>query len=120
MATFEELNGLTIQEAFDKFHQSNPDVYEMIKGQAFKAIRIGRTKISIKAIVNWIRWNIYVDVNHNPSTGYRINDAYISLYARKFVKDYPAYEDYIEMRKLRANKPPEDPPPPTHPRGCLF
>jgi len=103
MADFSQINGKTIETAFEHFDAGNPEVFEQICRQALIAINKGKKRISIKAIVNWLRWNWFVDTK--DSTGYKINDAYISLYARKFVKKYPQHKDKIELRALRAKRP---------------
>jgi len=110
---FKELNGKTIVEAFAEFDAEYPDVYAHIKGQALKAIRAGRSRISFKAIVYWIRWNVFLAAD-DASSDYKINDAYISHYARKFIAEYPEHEKTIELRRLTAEVPKPEP------RGMLF
>jgi hypothetical protein len=102
MPTFEDLHGKTIGESFAEFDAAFPDVYQQIRRQATVAISRGRSRISIKAIVNWIRWNVFIETD-DANSQYRINDAYISLYARKFVVEHPEHEDKIELRRLRAS-----------------
>ena len=95
---YKELNGITIREGFNKFNMENPHIYEQFEKQAFIAINKGRTKISSKLIINWIRWNEFLK---SSDQNFRINDAYQSYYARHFVSKHPKYVSYFEFRKLR-------------------
>lgn len=104
MASYQRQTGKTIQEAFDKFHEKNPKIYELFKKFALQIIekRKGKNnkKTSAKLIINRIRWEIYVETINDD--GYRINDAWSSRYARKFADDYPEHADLFNFRLLRA------------------
>lgn len=110
MATYQEATGgISIQASFQKFHTANPDVYLMIVKECDRALRSNKKKFSIKAIVNYIRWNIFIETKEDTLFSvrgeikkFRINDAYISRYARMLIIDYPHLEKFIEMRDLRA------------------
>ena len=54
---YRQLNGKTIRQGFNEFHEENPQVYKSFEEQALKAIEKGRKKLSAKLIINWIRWN---------------------------------------------------------------
>ena len=95
---FKELNGVSIRDAFDKFHKDNPHIYLAFENQVMKAIERGREKISAKLIINWIRWNMFIESN---DISFRINDAYQAYYAREFVKHHPEHANIFEFRKLR-------------------
>lgn len=95
---YKELNGKSIREGFIEFNRDNPHIYMEFETQAFKAIYKGRTKISAKLIINFIRWNEYL---RTTDKNFRINDAYQSYYARYFVALHPEHEDKFNFRKLR-------------------
>jgi len=95
---YKELNGYSIREGFNKFNEENPHIFKEFEEQALKAINKGRTKISSKLIINWIRWNEFL---RTSDKNFKINDAYQSYYARYFVTIYPQYADMFEFRKLR-------------------
>lgn len=111
MATYEAQTGQSIQEAFEKFHKQNPNVYDLFK-KYVKQILIQKGgwtkekglkpnfKTSPKMIFNRLRWEIYMETNSDD--GYRINDAFISRYARKFANDYPVFKDIFNYRDLRS------------------
>lgn len=95
---YQELNGHTIREGFNKFNFENPHIFKAFEKQALKAINNGKTKISAKMIINWIRWHEFLD---SPDDNFKINDAYQAYYARYFIEKYPEYEGVFEFRKLR-------------------
>ena len=106
---FKTNTGLSIQDAFDKYHSENPNVYEQFKRLALTAINKGKKKISFKMLLNVVRWEVFIQTSEptlfdldGKLTKFKINDAYSSRYARLFIKDYPEHEDKIEFRELRA------------------
>lgn len=110
MATSEEQTGRSIDSSFRKFHKENPKVYNMFKEQVFRAMRKGRDKFSANAIINWIRWEVALQVKTEDE--YKINNNFSSRYARLFVEDNPEYSYMFNFRDLRsggskgAKKPP--------------
>lgn len=100
---FEQLNGVSIPKAFAKFDAENPGVYRAFKEQAFRAIGAGAKKISSKAIINWLRWEVFIKTNDE---NFKINDAFTAHYARKFVEEFPLHGDKLEIRKLRTEAEP--------------
>jgi len=95
---FQELNGKTIREAFSEFHRENPKLYVEFERQAFRAINAGRKKISAKMIINYIRWNVFVETTDK---NFAVNDAFTPLYGRLFMALNPDHADKLECRKLR-------------------
>lgn len=90
----------TIQQAFEEFDKNNPQVYDMFITGFFQAKKSGKKRVSFKMILNKIRWDYYIQTT--DITKYKINDAYASRYARKFVSNHPEYKNFIELRALRA------------------
>ena len=82
----------------DSYLYDNPHIYEAFELQALKALVKGRKKISAKLIINWIRWNEYLE---SSDKNFRINDAYQAYYARLFVAYNPEHSDAFNFRKLR-------------------
>lgn len=99
MSSFATTNEKTIAEAFAEFHAANPKVYDLFKEQVYRALRVKKEMVSSKAIINWIRWE--VSLNMDTKDTYKINDAFTSHYARLFIKDHPHYADMFEVRVLR-------------------
>lgn len=96
---FHEQYGQSIDQRFTDYHKDHPQVYEWFKTFALQAIDRKKGKTSAKLIVNRIRWEMNFQV---IGEDYRINDAYSSRYARLFIKDFPEYTSYLEMRELRS------------------
>jgi len=99
---YKELNGHSIREGFEAFNETNPHVYAAFEEQALKAIRRGRTKLSSKLIINWIRWHEFLKTD---DVNFRINDAYQAYFSRMFVKKHPQYSNVFNFRVLRNEKP---------------
>ena len=100
--TYSQLHdGRSIDQDFEEYHKANLHVYEAFLAQAFRAINLGRKKISFKMIMNYLRWEVYLKTEDQQST-YKINDAYGSRYAEMFVNQYPQHADKVEMREKRS------------------
>lgn len=99
---YKQLHGESIREGFAKFHNDNPHVYKAFEEQVFHAILRGRKKISAKLIINWIRWNTFME---SSDKNFKINDAFQSYYARLFIQKHPHHADVFELRKLRNEEP---------------
>lgn len=95
---YKELNGESIRDGFNRFHKDNPHIFTAFEEQALRAINKGRTKISAKLIINWIRWHEFLE---STDVNFRVNDAYQSYYARLFVEKHPEHKDIFGFRKLR-------------------
>ena len=95
---YKELNGHSIREGFNEFNKDNPHIYDAFEEQVLSAINRGRTKVSSKLIINWIRWNEFLK---STDQNFKINDAYQSYYARHFVETHPEHYEVFNFRKLR-------------------
>lgn len=95
---YKELNGHSIREGFNQFNEDNPQIYNAFEEQVLNAIKRGRTKVSSKLIINWIRWNEFLK---SSDQNFKINDAYQSYYARHFVENNPEHYEVFNFRKLR-------------------
>lgn len=91
---------LTIQERFEQFDRENPEVFELIVGQVKKAIEAGKEKFSIKVVVEWIRWETFVQPI--PGGPYKLNNDFSSRYSRKLITMFPHWEKHIEQRCLKT------------------
>ena len=100
--TYSQLHdGRSIDQDFLEYHEKNPHVYQAFLAQAFRAINLGRKKISFKMIMNYLRWEVYLKTEDQQCT-YKINDAYGSRYAEMFVAGHPQHADKVEMREKRS------------------
>lgn len=116
MATFKQQTGRSIKNAFRKFHQDNPEIYEEFRRLAFQAIRSGQKKISAKLILNVIRWYSNIRTAQKETLygaggeklQIKLNDAYSAHYARLFAEDHPEHAQKFEFRRLRSAKDAKD------------
>lgn len=80
------------------YHRSNQQVMRSIVAELAKARDAGRSKASVKAIINYLRWNLYIDTGND----YKINDKYTGIYTHMVWHNFPEYRDMIETRELRS------------------
>jgi len=88
---------------WQRYHRHNRHVMRSIVDELRRAKEAGRVKASVKAIINYLRWNMYVTGNSNDE--YAINDKYTGIYTHIIAATFPEYRDMIEMRELRALTP---------------
>ena len=93
-----ELYGHSIRDGFNKFNSKNPHIYKSFEEQAFRAIKKGRTKISSDLIINYIRWEQFIE---SSDEHFKINNSYSAYIARFFIQQNPEYKDLFNFRKLR-------------------
>lgn len=106
---FSQNTGKTIDQAFAEYHAANPRMYELFDRYAKQLILAGANKISFKLIGNRIRWEVYVNTEERTLFNmdgdlkrFKLNDAYISRYARLWAEGNPKYGHLVEFRDLRA------------------
>jgi len=89
-----------IQEAFERFDNRHPEVYELFVKFVREILAAGHNHYSAHAILLRIRWHYDIDPDHNED--FKLNNNYSSRYARKFVEDYPMHKDFFTFRSLTA------------------
>jgi len=89
-----------ITDRFFEFHNANPLVYALFQQYAIQAIDSGAKKIGAKAIYERLRWNLYFETKGDLK--YKLNNDYVSRYARLFIHDFPEYSHKIETRTLKS------------------
>lgn len=99
--TYKELNGKSIRDGFIEFNNKNPHIYKAFEQQVNLAISKGRKKLSCKLIINWIRWNEFIETT---GKNFKLDDAYQSYYARLYVQLNPKHKNLFTFRKLRNEK----------------
>lgn len=95
-----DLFGMTkADQEFETFHKKNPDVYAEFVKLAQEAKKRGRSRIGIKMLAEVIRWNRFLNTTDDD---YKINNNFVSRYARLIVQAHPELEEMFEFRKLRS------------------
>lgn len=94
------LDGGSIQQDFERFHQANPHVYAMLVRLArLYHDRIG-TFPGIGMLWEVARWN--VALNTRGTAVWKLNNDFRSRYARLIMDQEPDMADAFETRRLRA------------------
>ncbi len=84
-----------MKERWWKFHCSNLIVYNRFSEQVFRAINRGKNKVSAYQIMEWVRWEIYMQTHGDE---FRINNNWIPFYARLFMVYNPEHKDIFNLR----------------------
>lgn|ERR1039457_813202 len=109
MSTYFQTSGHTIQESFLRYNEMNPRVFELLVKQVDKAILKGKKRISVKTILGYIRWEIFLEIKQESlfdkkgdKIEYKIPDQFTSRFSRLLVDKYPYMKSYIEQRSIRS------------------
>lgn len=89
----------TIEQRFQAFHENNPDVYRELVSITRQAKMAG-LKIGMKAVGEQFRWRRAVDT-HDQSV-YKLNNDYLSRYARSIMQQEPDLAGFFETRELKS------------------
>ena len=93
-------------KTFQEYHQENPDIYQAFKKITFQLIDNGRTYYGAKGIIEVIRYDRIIGAvsyatEDQDSLEFKINNNYAPDYARKFMVDYPLYNNFFKLRQLK-------------------
>lgn len=84
---------------FIAFHSGNKWVYAEFEKSAVMMMSTGKEKYSAWAIVNNIRWE--KDLIINGKEVFKINNNFISLYARLLIYRNPSFENFFHLREMK-------------------
>ena len=87
------MNGKWTIENFNEHHINNPEIYNLFIKFAKMAAQ-HKKYYSAKAIFHRIRWETMV----SGEGDYKIDDGWISHYARKFMYDFPKHSGFFQTR----------------------
>jgi hypothetical protein len=88
------MNGKWTKENFIEHHKNNPEIYEMFVMFALKVAKV-RSYYSAKNIFHRMRWETAIEERGGD---FKIDDGWISHYARKFMDDFPDHADLFKTR----------------------
>ena len=88
-----------IDSKFTEFHERNPHIFDLFLKFAKQVKESGR-KIGAKAIAERIRWEIYFE--RDKGEKYKVNNNYISRYARLAVETDPELVKVFNFRRLKS------------------
>ena len=81
-----------------KFHDEHPDVWDLFVRFSFEKIRQGFPHYSADSVMHRVRW----ETGAGDSEGWKINNNYVALYARRFMRAYPAHRGFFRTRKQKS------------------
>ena len=87
-------------ENFRKYHAENPEVYEYFKRFAL-VVTQRRDVYSAKCIFHRVRWETMISGGLDDE--HKIDDGWISHYARMFMEDFPEHEGFFKTRNRRGS-----------------
>lgn len=92
--------GMTLEERFEAFHAANPHVADALESLAAQWLSRHR-KVGVKSLGETLRWASGIQTDGDP---YRINNSYLSRYARLLIERHPEWADSIETRSLATER----------------
>ena len=95
--TRDNMHGKWTKENFNEFHTNNPEIYNLFVKFTNMATQ-RKQYYSAKAVFHRIRWESMV----TGEGDYKIDDGWISHYARKFMDDFPQHSGFFKT-KVRHN-----------------
>lgn len=88
---------MTIQQRFEKFHQDNPQIYELIMRFIGEAKRRGFQNYTIKGIFERVRWHMNIETKGDV---FKLNNNYTSRYVRMIEQNHPELAGFFRTREL--------------------
>lgn len=90
----------TIQERFEDWLKANHEHFLLIRDYAYDALRAGRPRYGIAAIIERVRWHVEIDTRGDEE--FKINNDYRSRIVRKLIDEDPRFADLFEIRELKT------------------
>jgi hypothetical protein len=80
---------------FKAFHAANPHIYDLFLRFTNQLVKRGRTRYGMKSIAERVRWEMAVET---AGDDFKINNIYMSCYARLLILKNPDLKDFFETR----------------------
>lgn len=90
----------SIQERFERFNRSHPEVYERLLKLCHRWRLAGRGAWSIKGAFEVLRWENHIAGLEDDVEVYKLNNSYSSRYARMIMREHPEFNGLFELREL--------------------
>ena len=85
------------KEAFEAHHAKHPEIYTRFAHYASRAKR-RKKYYSAKCIFHRVRWETEIDEGGE----FKIDDGWISHYARKLMAEFPEFSEFFQTRVRRG------------------
>lgn len=89
-----------IERECEKFHTENPWVYGKLRIMALQLKRTGRGTYGIAALFEVLRYEHAVKTNSDD--GFKLNNNFRAIYARKLARNEPELREFFKMRVRKA------------------
>lgn len=84
---------------FQSFNEENKWIYYEFRKRSFEMVRSGKSRYGAWAIINSIRWEKDIATKGNET--FKINNDFISLYARMLAYHHPQFLLFFNFRKMK-------------------
>lgn len=92
------VQGETIDERFQRFHERNPHVYRLLREMAL-GLKARRQRMGMKGLFEVLRWQYMV---RTAGDDFKLNNDYTAPYARLLMAEEPQLRGFFETRKRTA------------------
>lgn len=89
-----------IEVGFNKFHTKNPWVYDRLRTMSLQLKQSGCNSYGIAALFEVLRYEYAMKTQSDD--GFKLNNNYAALYARKLVQNEPELKEFFRMRARRS------------------
>lgn len=90
----------SIQERFEAFHATHPEIYTYLIALVYELRRRGYEQYGIAPLWERMRWHFKFE--KDLGEGFKLPNDYRSRYARLIMKDHPELDGFFKIRKLRS------------------
>ena len=94
----ESEEGETNRQKFERFHASNPHVYDAIVDKVRKARELGAETWGIAGIFELLRWSSFC----TSGKPWKLSNTNRAYYARLIMSDFPEFDGFFKLAKMRA------------------
>lgn len=88
-----------IYAAYLAWDALNPHFYPLFVRFSTQLAERGHRHLSSKLIFERIRWESFI---RTQGEEWKLNNNYTPIYARRFMNEFPKYDDLFRLRELRA------------------
>ena len=89
----------TVMAAFRDFHAKHPDLLKLFIGFAKDLHRAGAKHFGMKGLAERVRWYVAVERVGTEGEDWKINNSYLSAYARTIMLRCPELDGMFELRQ---------------------
>lgn len=85
-----------------EFHRKHPEVWQLFVRFTFDRVSHGFKHYSADAIMHRVRWETSGGDSERSGDGFKINDHFVTFYARRFARLYPEHEEFFAFRVQKS------------------